>query len=120
MEDTKLVQEALFATPGNGDVIVLDSGGSLDAEMLGDRMGERLISNGWSGIVINGAVRDCAELATLDLGIKALGTTPRRSTKKGIGALDVPIAFGGVLFETGHCIYCDEDGVLVSDEPLTL
>lgn len=120
MEDTKLVQEALFASPGNGDVIVLDGGGSLGSAMLGDRMGERLISNGWSGIVINGAVRDSAQLAQLDLGIKALGTTPFRSKKKGIGALDVPVAFGGVLFETGHCIYCDEDGVLVAEEPLRL
>lgn len=120
MEDTKLVQEALFATPGNGDVIVLDTGGSMRTAMIGDRMAERLIANGWSGILINGAVRDSAQLAELDLGIKALGTTPLRSAKTGIGALDVPVAFGGVLFETGHCIYCDEDGVLVSDEPLSL
>ena len=120
MEDTKLVQEALFAQPGNGDIIVLDGGGSLGTAMLGDRMAERLILNGWAGIVINGAVRDSKRLAELDLGIKALGVTPVRSGKTGIGAIDVPVAFGGVLFEPGKCIYCDEDGILVADEPLRI
>lgn len=120
MEDSKLIQDQLFATPGNGDVIVLDGGASLRTALLGDRMADRLVRNGWSGIVINGAVRDSAALQGVKLGIKALGTTPVRSAKTGIGALDVPVAFGGVLFEPGHCIYCDEDGILVSDDPLSL
>ena len=119
VEDTKLVQEALFSSRGNGDVIVLDGGGSLRTALLGDRMAERLIANGWTGIVINGAVRDVRRLADLDLGVKALGTSPVRSGKTGSGAIDVPVAFGGVLFEPGKYIYCDEDGVLVSEEPLT-
>ncbi|MGP6087537.1 ribonuclease E activity regulator RraA [Antarctobacter jejuensis] len=120
MEDTRLVQEALFSTPGEGGVIVLDGGASLRTAMLGDRMAQRLIDNGWVGIVINGAVRDSAALAGMDIGIKALGTTAVRSAKAGIGALDVPVAFGHLLFETGQCIYCDEDGVLVADVPLIL
>ena len=118
MEDTRLVQDALFSASGDGGVIVIDGGGSLRTAMLGDRMGERLIANGWAGIVIYGAVRDAAALGKLDLGVKALGTTPFRSAKRGIGALDVPLAFGHVLIEPGQCIYCDEDGVLVSDETL--
>ena len=120
MEDTKMVQETLFSSPGDGGVIVLDGGGSLRTAMLGDRMADRLIGNGWAGIVINGAIRDSDGLAGLDLGVMALGATPVRSAKRGIGAIDVPVAFGNVLFETGQCIYCDEDGVLVSDEPLEL
>ena len=119
MEDTKLVHE-LFATPGKGDVIVLDGGGSTRTALLGDRMADRLIFNGWAGIVINGAVRDRQALAELPLGVKALGTTPVRSAKTGIGAIDIPVAFGNVLFAPGQCIYCDEDGILVSDEPLNL
>ncbi|MEX0279076.1 MAG: ribonuclease E activity regulator RraA [Ruegeria sp.] len=118
MEDTKLVQDKLFTSQGNGGVIVLDGGGSLRTAMLGDMMAERLIANGWTGIVINGAVRDSQRLAQLDLGIKALGLTPVRSAKAGIGAIDVPVAFGGVLFEPGDYVYCDEDGVLVAKEPL--
>lgn len=120
MEDTKLVQKGLFASQGHGGVIVLDGGGSLGTAMLGDMMAERLIANGWAGIVINGAVRDSRRLANLDLGIKALGTTPIRSRKTGIGAIDIPVAFGNAIFETGGCIYCDEDGILVADEPLSV
>lgn len=111
MEDTKLAQE-LFRTPGNGAVIVLDSGGSLQTAMLGDVNADILKQNGWAGIVINGAVRDSEALRTIDIGIKALGVTPVRSGKSGIGAVDVPVAFGNVLFVPGQFIYCDEDGVL--------
>ncbi|MET1411756.1 ribonuclease E activity regulator RraA [Roseibium sp. HPY-6] len=120
VEDTKLVQETLFSEQGNGSVIVLDGGGSLRTALLGDRMAERLIANGWAGIVVNGAVRDSRLLAGLDIGVKALGTSPVRSAKAGTGAIDVPLAFGSVLFEPGMFIYCDEDGVLVTDGPLSL
>lgn len=119
MEDTKLVQRDLFKTPGDGGVIVLDGGGSFRSAMLGDLNADILVEHGWAGIVINGVVRDSRRLAEVDLGIKALGTTPVRSAKRGIGALDVPVAFGNVLFETGQCIYCDEDGVLVTENPLS-
>jgi len=120
MEDTKLVQQALFKTQGEGAVIVLDGGGSLRSAMLGDLNADLLVEHGWAGIVINGVVRDARRLAEVNLGIKALGVTPVRSAKRGVGALGVPVAFGNVLFEEGQCIYCDEDGVLVSDEPLQL
>lgn len=120
VEDTKLVQEELFSAKGDGGVIVLDGGGSLRTALLGDRMAERLIKNGWAGVVINGAVRDAQMLASLDLGIKALETSPVRSAKAGTGAIDVPVAFGSVLIEPGMFIYCDADGVIVADEPLKI
>lgn len=120
MEDTQLIQQALFATPGEGGVIVVDGGGSLRSALLGDVNAALLARNGWAGIVINGAVRDTRALAEVDLGVKALGVTPCRSAKRGIGALDIPIAFGNVLFEPDQCVYCDEDGVLIADEPVSL
>lgn len=117
MEDTKLAQ-GLFRTPGKGAVIVLDGGGSLRTAMLGDVNADILKQNGWAGIVINGVVRDSAALRKVDIGIKALGVTPVRSAKSGIGAIDVPVAFGNVLFEPGQHIYCDEDGVMISSASL--
>lgn len=120
MEDTKLVQQELFKTTGDGAVIVLDGGGSFRSALLGDLNADLLVEHGWSGIIINGVVRDARRLAEVDLGIKALGVTPVRSAKRGIGALGVPVSFGNVLFEEGQCVYCDEDGVLVSEEPLSL
>ncbi|MEM1285907.1 MAG: ribonuclease E activity regulator RraA [Pseudomonadota bacterium] len=120
VEDTLLVQRDLFRTPGNGAVIVLDGGGSLNTALLGDVNADILVQNGWAGIIINGAVRDTSRLAAIDLGVKALGTSPIRSGKTGIGAIDVPVAFGNTFFDTRKYVYCDEDGILVSEEPLSL
>ncbi|MQQ10662.1 ribonuclease E activity regulator RraA [Epibacterium sp. SM1979] len=117
MEDTKLAQQ-LLRTPGDGAVIVLDGGGSTRTAMLGDVNAEILRQNNWAGIVINGVVRDSAELRGIDIGIKALGVTPIRSAKAGIGAIDVPVSFGNVLFRPGQYIYCDQDGVLIGEVPL--
>lgn len=64
--------------------------------------------------MILGAVRDTAELAKIDFGVKALGVNPAKSSKEGKGDVDVPVEFGGVRFEPGQWVYCDEDGVLVS------
>lgn len=120
VKDSLLIQRDLFSMPGEGGVIVLDGGGSVRSALLGDINADILAQNGWAGVVINGVVRDARQLATVDLGIKALGTSPVRSGKQGIGAIDIPVAFGSTFFVTGHCIYCDEDGVLVSEEPLSL
>lgn len=119
MEDTKLVKEMLYDMPGQGGVIVLDGGGSMRTALLGDLNAELTRRNGWAGIVINGAVRDTDLLAKIDIGVKALGHTPVRPHKTGIGAIDVPVAFGNVCILPGQCVYCDRDGILVSDQPLT-
>jgi regulator of ribonuclease activity A len=74
--------------------------------------------NGWSGLVIWGAVRDTVALAGLDVGIKALGSNPWKSSKNGTGQVDVPVSFGGVEFRPGSWLYSDEDGILVSGRQL--
>jgi regulator of ribonuclease activity A len=81
---------------------------------MGDVIARRGADNGWSGIVIYGAVRDSQALQELDFGVKALGTNPKTSTKKGLGQVDAVISFGGVDFTPGHWVYCDDDGILVS------
>jgi len=118
-EDSKLAQE-LFRSPGAGAVAVVDGGGSLRRALLGDIYAGVLAENHWAGVIICGAVRDAERLRAVDIGIKALAATPARSAKAGIGAVDVPVAFGGVLFAPGQCVYCDADGVLVSAQPLEI
>lgn len=120
LEDTLLIQKSLFSTPGHGQVVVLDGGGSMRSALLGDVNAGLLLANGWGGIVINGAVRDMERLAGVDLGIMALGTSPVRSGKTGVGAIDVPVVFGNALIRPGDHIYCDQDGILISEDPLTL
>ena len=110
---------ALLDEPGNGAVVVVDGGASTESALMGDIIAAKGARNGWSGVVILGAIRDSAEIAEIDFGTKALGVNPAKSSKEGTGAVDEPVEFGGVTFTPGDWIYCDEDGILVAPQPLT-
>ena len=111
-EDNVLLR-ARLSEPGEGCVLVVDGGGSLRCALIGETIGRLAHDNRWSGVIIWGAVRDVAELAQLDIGIKALGSNPRRSSKTGAGELDIAVHFGGVTFEPGRTVVSDEDGIVV-------
>ncbi|AMO59005.1 RraA family protein [Mycolicibacterium phlei] len=111
-QDNALLKSVL-SQPGNGGVLVIDGDGSLHTALVGDVIAGLGVTNGWAGIIVNGAVRDAATLRTLDIGIKALGTNPRKSTKTGEGQRDVAVEFGGVMFVPGHIVHSDEDGIVV-------
>ena len=111
-EDNALVKAAL-ATPGDGAVLAIDGSGSLSTALMGDMIAESAVRNGWAGVVIHGAIRDSVAISLLDLGVKALGTNPRKSAKLGAGEIDVDLAFGGIVFRVGKHLYADEDGILV-------
>ena len=113
-EDNVLVRRRL-SDPGEGGVLVVDGGGSLRVALVGEIVAGLARDNGWAGLVINGCVRDVAALRELDLGIKAIGSTPRPSAKEGLGELDVPVTFGGVTFHPGDMLFSDDDGVVVLD-----
>jgi regulator of ribonuclease activity A len=108
----------MLETNSDGDVLVVDGDGSLNAALIGDMIASLGARNGWSGVVINGAVRDLAALREIEFGVKALGTNPRKSRKEGTGASDLLVSFAGVDFVPGHWIYCDEDGILISEREL--
>ena len=112
-EDNSQVRAAL-EEPGKGRVLVVDGGASIRCALVGDLMAKLGMKNGWEGIVINGCIRDSAVISKLDIGIKALGTNPRRSVKKGAGERDIQLNFGDTAFTPGEYLYADEDGVLVS------
>ncbi|GAA1136654.1 ribonuclease E activity regulator RraA [Nesterenkonia lutea] len=111
--DNGLVKE-LLNSPGEGSVLVVDGAGSVDSALIGDLIAASAIENGWAGVLIHGAVRDRAELARMDLGVRAMGSNPRKSVKDGLGQIDVPVQFGGVTFVPGATLWSDEDGVLVT------
>lgn len=111
--DNGLVKQTL-AGPGNGCVLVIDGNGSLSSALIGDMIAGSAVSNGWAGLVVNGVVRDSEALAELEIGIKALGTNPRKSSKDGVGDVDVDVSFGGVTFSPGHTLWSDDDGILVT------
>jgi len=109
----------MLETSGDGDVLVVDGDGSLNVALIGDAIAGLGARNGWSGVVINGAVRDSAVLREIEFGVKAVGTNPRKSKKEGTGASDLLVSFAGINFVPGHWIYCDEDGILVSAKKLS-
>ncbi len=116
-EDNSLVREAL-AQPGHGQVLVVDGGGSLRCAMVGDNLAQLGIDNGWSGIVVFGCIRDSAIIKTLDIGLKALATCPRKSIKLGMGTTQVRVTFAGVTFAPGAYLYADEDGIVIAPEKI--
>lgn len=112
LEDNALLKSVL-GTPGRGGVVVVDGGGSVRVALLGDVLARSAIDHGWAGVIINGAVRDTEQLAGMNLGVKALGTSPRRGTRIGSGEENVPVAFGGTAFRPGDQVFSDDDGVVV-------
>lgn len=117
-EDNSRVREAVHE-PGRGRVLVVDGGGSLMRAMLGDLLAEQAVRNGWAGVLVHGAVRDSAALAAMALGVKALGTCPRKTERRGQGERDVVLSLAGQSVIAGQWLYADGDGVLIADSALT-
>jgi len=119
LNDNSKVKE-LVATDGTGKVMVVDGKASTTRALLGDMLAEKAVENGWQGIVINGYIRDAGTIATLPLGVKALGCNPIKTEKLGVGEVNIDIAFAGVNFTAGDFIYGDANGLAISKKPLTL
>jgi regulator of ribonuclease activity A len=116
-EDNALVRRTLEGK-GDGRVLVVDGGGSLRCALVGGRLAQLARSNGWSGLLINGCVRDLVELARIPIGIRALNATPVRSSKQGKGSVGLALRFAGVVILPGQMLYADHDGTLLADRPL--
>lgn len=117
-DNTKL--RAAMETQGAGRVLVVDGGGSMNCALFGGNLAKLGAENGWAGVIINGCVRDRAELADANIGIKALASHPKKSQKRDLGTYDVSVRFSGVTIHPGDWIYADEDGVIVSARALAL
>lgn len=111
-QDNALLKSVL-SQPGGGGVLVIDGAGSLHTALVGDLIADLARSNDWAGLIVNGAVRDAAALRGINIGIKALGTNPRKSAKTGAGERDVEVTLGGVTFVPGDVAYSDDDGIVV-------
>ena len=118
-DDNSFVKEVLNSE-GNGKVLVVDANGISTVALLGDMIAEAGVKNNWSGVVINGYVRDIDIVSTLDIGVQALGTMPVRSEKKNQGQIGMDISFGGLTFSSGDYVYADNNGLLLSKKELNL
>jgi len=116
-EDNSLVRETL-GTDGNGKVLVIDGGGSMRCALVGDRLAQKAIDNGWEGIVVNGCIRDSMLIDEMAIGVKMLNTNPAKSIKRGVGLLNEIVHFSGVTFKPDAYLYADHDGIVVCNEKL--
>ncbi len=124
-EDNSLVKAAVDS-PGTlqtddgpiAKVLVVDGGASLRYALVGGNLGAAAARNGWAGVVIDGCVRDSAELAQQAIGIRALATHPMSTEKKNQGQADVAVQVQGVWIRPGDWLYADEDGIVVAARAL--
>ncbi|KAL9268957.1 putative 4-hydroxy-4-methyl-2-oxoglutarate aldolase 3 [Drosera capensis] len=118
-EDNVIVR-GLIESKGDGRVMVIDGGGSMRCALLGGNLGQIAQNRGWAGVVVNGCIRDVDEINGCDIGVRALGSHPLKSKKKGHGEKHGPIYVAGALIRDGEWLYADADGVLVSKSELTV
>lgn len=116
-EDNSLVRETLEQA-GNGQVLVVDGGGSMRCALVGDNLALLGADNGWAGIIVYGCIRDAVPISDIEVGVKAMATNPRKSIKKGEGDRQITLRFADVCIAPGNYIYADEDGVVVASEKL--
>ena len=91
-----------------------DGGGSLPCVLIGEQLAALVIQNKWNGIIVNACIRDSQVINFMEIGIRALNTSPVKSTKRTIGKIDITVKFRGVTFISDDYIYADTDGILVS------
>ncbi|EIA07488.1 ribonuclease E activity regulator RraA [Flavobacterium frigoris] len=116
-EDNSLVRKQL-ESDGKDKVLVIDGGASLRCALIGDQLAALAIQNNWEGIIVNGCIRDSYVINPMNIGIKALNTSPVKSVKRNLGEINIPVKFGGITFIPEDYIYADGDGILVSKNNL--
>jgi regulator of ribonuclease activity A len=117
-EDNSLIKQILENEDGTGKVLVIDGGASIRCALVGGNLATAAVKNGWAGIVVDGAVRDVAEIEALAIGVRALALNPLRAVKRSTGVRDLTIVVAGVTVQPNDWIYADADGMLVSPKAL--
>ena len=115
-EDNSFVKAAL-EEPGRGRVLVVDGGGSTRRALVGGNIAASAAKNGWAGIVVDGCVRDSAELSQCDIGIRACALVPMPTERRQQGERDVGLHIHGVWLMPGEWLVADEDGMVVMPQP---
>lgn len=117
--DNSKVREML-SQDGKGKVLVVDGHGSSQKALLGDQLAILAIENNWEGVIIFGAVRDVAQMAQMSLGVKALGTSPFKTEKRGAGEVNVTLMMLNQIVQPKEYIYADWNGILISKQALEI
>ena len=112
-EDNSFVKKSV-ELDGTGKIMVIDGKASMNCALLGDMLAEKAFKNNWSGVIVNGCIRDSDIIKDIDIGVLALSTNPQKSEKKDVGEVNIELNFFNTSFIPGHYLYADLDGLLVS------
>jgi regulator of RNase E activity RraA len=119
--DNTMVHAAAYCAPPGAIVVVQAEG--VDFAVAGGNMCALAQKNGIQGFVIDGALRDIAEIREMGLPVFSRGLYPKPGLRGGGGDIELPVTCGGVRVETGDFVVADEDGVAVipkADKPRVL
>ena len=119
LNDNSKVREVL-STDGSNRILIVDGDASKEVALMGDKVAGIAKENKWEAIVINGYIRDVEHLHNIDLGIYALGTSPKKSNKENKGEIAVDIQVQGVDIKPGYWAYTDQNGIIISPEELKI
>ena len=111
-DDNSLVKTVLEEN-GAGRVLLIDNQASISCAMLGGGLAQRAVDNGWAGVVVNGAIRDIAELKAIRLAVFAIASCPRKSINRGVGERSRMVRIGGERIVVGDYLVADADGVVL-------
>jgi RraA family protein len=110
--DNLMIHKALTLVKP-GDVMVIDGGGDHSCALVGLLMVQTARKVGAAGMVIDGDIRDAAELRQLDFPLFVAGISPNGPSKEGPGEINYPISCGEVAVFPGDIIVADDDGVVL-------
>ena len=113
IDDNSYVKK-LLQEDGSGYVMVVDGRGSEKCALVGDNLAALGAKNNWSGIIVNGCIRDSMEINNIGISIKAINLVPNKSEKKDIGKYGLDLNFAGVIFKENDFLYSDPDGIVIS------
>lgn len=113
--DNLIVHKALDMIR-DGQVLVVDAGGSMDRAIIGELMVARAVEKGVRAIIINGCIRDVEAISEMSLPVYALGVTHKGPYKTGPGAINIPVAITGQVFNPGEVVFGDSDGLVTLPE----
>ena len=117
--DNSLAKE-LISQKGNGKILFIDGNASKAVALLGDNLAQQALDNNWSGIVVNGMVRDVEILKTIPFPIYARGSCSKKSSKNNAGNINVDVCIDGIDIKPTFWAYGDENGILISPIKLEL
>jgi len=103
---------------GTGKIVVVDVDQAYYA-VVGENLMKFAHKNGYAGIIVNGYIRDTAQIKDIPVALYALGTCPRKSIPVTTAERDIPLSFAGVTVKPGDYIYADTDGVIITAQPLS-